>query len=702
MKVSIIVPVRNEEDSIRALLDCLLGQTLRPDEIVITDGGSTDRTREIIDEYINRGEPIQLIREQAALPGRGRNIAIAHSSFEWLAFTDAGIRPDKEWLAELVNRAKEKAVDVVYGAWEPVTDSFFEECAAIAYVPPPSRRGDALIRPRFIASSLMRRSVWDSVGGFPEHLRSAEDLLFMNKVAEAGFRIASAPKANVLWSLQPTATLTFARFVSYSRNNIRAGLWTRWQAAIFSRYFLLMLAALPALIVGPRWLYLLPFLWLIMLIARGVVAIWRNRRCYPASLARNIMRLLVLVQVIAVLDAAAWVGSLQWLFLDRLSVDARAQEWGGSIVTVPNDGSSTGHLPSTMDARPRGLSLFPVDGRTEELPRGAYDGKISVIIPVRNEENSIRPLLDSLLSQTLLPTEIVIADGGSTDSTPEIVLEYFKQGLPVHLVRGGPALPGRGRNLAAAKASCEWLAFTDGGVVPEPNWLELLARGAVTEQQAAVVYGSYEPITSTLFTECAAIAYVPPPVERDGASLRPRSIVSALMRREVWEGVGGFPEHLRSAEDLLFMNRVEVEGFRTVYSPGAVVHWNLQPSLGKTFRRFLAYSISNIQAGLWRSWQAAIFKRYGVLFAMGVSALAFGRWSLLLTAAVWLLMLGTRAGSAIWRNRKCYPAGFGHNVLRSLVIMSILATLDTAALIGSVQWLLRKKLHPAMRMAHGS
>jgi glycosyltransferase involved in cell wall biosynthesis len=547
----------------------------------------------------------------------------------------------------------------------------------------------------------MRRVVWESVGGFPEHLRSAEDLLFMNKVAEAGFRIASAPKANVRWSLQPTATLTFRRFVSYSRNNIRAGLWTRWQAAIFSRYFLLLLAALPAFVVGPRWLLVLPFLWLFMLIARGLVAIWRNRRCYPASLPRHVMRLLVLVQVIAVLDAAAWVGSLQWLFLDRLTGETRAEDWGASIVMVPTDGFMTGHLPSAVDGRVA-LPAFPVARDTAVLPKGAYDGRISVIIPVRNEENSIRPLLDSLLSQTLLPTEIVIADGGSTDSTPEIVLEYFKQGLPVQLVRGGPALPGRGRNLAAAKASCEWLAFTDGGVVPEPNWLESLARGAVTEQHAAVVYGSYEPITSTLFTECAAIAYVPPPVEKDGASLRPRSIVSALMRRDVWQRVGGFPEHLRSAEDLLFMNRVEGEGFRTVYSPGAVVHWNLQPSLGKTFRRFLAYSISNIQAGLWRRWQSAIFKRYGVLFAMGLSALAFGRWALLLTAAVWLLMLGTRAGSAIWRNRKCYRAGVGRNVLRLLVIMSILVTLDAAALIGSVQWLLRKKLHPTMRMAHGS
>jgi glycosyltransferase involved in cell wall biosynthesis len=42
IEVSVVVPVRNEELSIRALLDGLLNQTLAPKEIIITDGGSTD------------------------------------------------------------------------------------------------------------------------------------------------------------------------------------------------------------------------------------------------------------------------------------------------------------------------------------------------------------------------------------------------------------------------------------------------------------------------------------------------------------------------------------------------------------------------------------------------------------------------------------------------------------------------------------
>src|SRR3982751_762313 len=119
MKVSVIVPVRDEEQSIRELLDSLLLQTRPPDEIVITDGGSVDATPQIIEEYIRKGAPVRLIRAGAALPGRGRNLGPAQASHEWLGFTDAGIRLANNWLETLIAKAEtDDAIDVVYGSCE--------------------------------------------------------------------------------------------------------------------------------------------------------------------------------------------------------------------------------------------------------------------------------------------------------------------------------------------------------------------------------------------------------------------------------------------------------------------------------------------------------------------------------------------------------------------------------------------------------
>ena len=321
MNISVIIPVRNEEASIRPLLDSLLNQTLKPSEVVITDGGSTDDTLLIISEYIRRGAPVSLVQKGAALPGRGRNLAAAHANTEWLAFIDAGIRPDTEWLAALAERAAAEGAAVVYGAWQPVINSFFKECAAIAYVPPPVASGDSFIRPRAIASALMKKNVWEVAGGFPEDLRSGEDLLFMNKIEASGATIAVAPKALVHWSIQPTIWTTFMRFVTYSRSNIRAGLWAEWQSTLFRRYALLLLLVLPVFFLRREWMAIgvaLPVVaWLLLLLLRSIVAIHRNRQCYPAGPSRNLARLVLVAIILGVIDIAAIVGTLQWLVLDR-------------------------------------------------------------------------------------------------------------------------------------------------------------------------------------------------------------------------------------------------------------------------------------------------------------------------------------------------------------------------------------------------
>lgn len=319
MKVSVAIPVRNEEKTVGALLNRLLEQTRPADEIVLTDGGSQDRTTQIISDFVDRSAVVKLISAGQALPGRGRNLAAAESNSDWLAFIDAGTEPAKDWLESLLSKVEQdSSIDAVYGMWEPVTDTFFAECAAIAYVPPPAATDGLVTRPPSIASSLIRRDVWRSVGGFPEDLRSAEDLLFMERVQNAGFNAVFEPRATIRWNLSPTFRGTFKRFVVYARNNIRAGLWRQWQAAIFRRYFLLIGSALVMLAISPRLVWLAGALWLMFMLARSIVAIRRNRVCYPASVARNLKRLLLLVPLLATIDAAAFIGSAQWFVFDFL------------------------------------------------------------------------------------------------------------------------------------------------------------------------------------------------------------------------------------------------------------------------------------------------------------------------------------------------------------------------------------------------
>src|SRR5687768_6461423 len=127
--------------------------------------------------------------------------------------------------------------------------------------------------------------------------------------------------------------------------------------------------------------------------------------------------------------------------------------------------------------------------------------RVSVIIPVKNEEASITRLLQALGAQTHRPAEIVIADGGSTDRTKQMVRALQAEcPVPVALIESEQSLPGRGRNLAIARAANEWLACIDGGIVPAPDWLAELVAVARREPEAEVVYGRYVPVTDTYFT----------------------------------------------------------------------------------------------------------------------------------------------------------------------------------------------------------
>lgn len=310
-QISVIVPVKNEEASIRQLLQGLDAQLYQPAEIVITDGGSTDLTREIIRDWQSCSPlPVVLIETDDALPGRGRNLAIARATQEWIASIDSGTCPRKDWLSQLVAVAERvPQAEVIYGVAEPLTDTYFTECAAISYLPEGRMT-------QSIASCLMRRSAWQKAGGFREDLRSSEDLLLFERLDAAGVLAVKCPDAVVIWELQPTIASTFRRFVSYSRNSMKAGLGRQWQYNVSRLYLLMLVPLLSALWFRP--LLLVPPAILLLRAEKRVLS-W-----YRAQSARSVWRkmfnprrVLTVAVLNLVIDFATFCGMWQWFVHDR-------------------------------------------------------------------------------------------------------------------------------------------------------------------------------------------------------------------------------------------------------------------------------------------------------------------------------------------------------------------------------------------------
>jgi len=239
-----------------------------------------------------------------ATPGRGRNVGIAAARYAWIALTDAGVRLEPAWLENLVKVLRhDPSVLVVYGNYEPIFDSFFARCAALAYVIPKQHRPAGWMRGPFIASSLLHREVWDVIGGFPD-LRAAEDLIFMERIQEHGCKVSWAPTATVWWQLQPTLNATFRKFVLYSRRNVLAGRQRYWHYGVARQY----LASLP--FVALALLYNLWWLGVPLLgaLARVVKSIWDRREAQGWLWLCNPMQFVGVGVILATIDLATFVG----------------------------------------------------------------------------------------------------------------------------------------------------------------------------------------------------------------------------------------------------------------------------------------------------------------------------------------------------------------------------------------------------------
>ena len=250
-KISLVIPMYNEENSLGALVESINRQIFQPDEIILVDGGSTDKTVEVFEKLCSRNPVYRLIETVRATPGKGRNIGIENARNQWIAFTDAGIKLNDDWLANLLQAVRENpSTDVVYGNFAPAIKNLFEKCAVFAYVYPQGKNG---IRGKFIASSLIKKEVWQKVGGFPD-LRAAEDLLFMEEIDRQNWRVAYAPKAMVNWQLRPDLSSTFRKFVLYSKHNVWINRQWDWHYEVAKQYLLISPFLILAFLHSLWWL----------------------------------------------------------------------------------------------------------------------------------------------------------------------------------------------------------------------------------------------------------------------------------------------------------------------------------------------------------------------------------------------------------------------------------------------------------------
>jgi len=311
---------------------------------------------------------------------------------------------------------------------------------------------------------------------------------------------------------------------------------------------------------------------------------------------------------------------------------------------------------------------------------------ISLVIPVKDEEASIDGLLKSVMSQTLPPREIVIADGGSRDRTTAIIESYIGKGSPIKLIKADRAFPGKGRNIAIEAAASDLIAMTDAGIVLDKDWLNELLRPFKEDPEVEVVYGSYEPVTDSLFKECFALLALSAPVLINGRRTRSYFVASSMIKRKVWSAVGGFPD-FRAAEDKIFIDRIRDGRFKTAFAAGAKVYWNIPGGFREAFRKTSLYSMHDLIAGRFRDWHRSVL----FMYLCGAVMLAL----CLAMSPVWLFILPACAlARGAWILLKKSPgkkAAYFLNMKRFALLVILMLWIDLAMFWGVVKYLRRPR-----------
>ncbi len=115
------------------------------------------------------------------------------------------------------------------------------------------------------------------------------------------------------------------------------------------------------------------------------------------------------------------------------------------------------------------------------------DIKVSVIIPIFNASDYLRPAIDSVIYQTLREIEIICVDDGSTDKSLAILKEYQKNDDRIRIVTEANAGPGLARNNGLGRARGEYIAFLDADDFYEPTVLETMYERAMRDNLDIVI-----------------------------------------------------------------------------------------------------------------------------------------------------------------------------------------------------------------------
>src|SRR6516225_5643108 len=197
--VSVVMPVRNEEAYIEASLRSLVHQSFPPGcyEIIVVDGRSSDRTREIVEEICQTAPQVRLLDNPAGIVPAAMNIGIRAARGEVIIRADGHNVYPCDYAKNCVACLDQTGADNVGGPWiTAAADDSFSARLVAAILSNPFGVGDSKFRTGkaegfvdTVPFGAFRREVFERVGLYNEKLVRNQDNELNSRIREAGGKI---------------------------------------------------------------------------------------------------------------------------------------------------------------------------------------------------------------------------------------------------------------------------------------------------------------------------------------------------------------------------------------------------------------------------------------------------------------------------------------------------------------------------------
>jgi cellulose synthase/poly-beta-1,6-N-acetylglucosamine synthase-like glycosyltransferase len=294
--ISIIVPCYNEEATIGFLLEAILRQTfpILETEVIISDGLSTDRTRDVIASF-HHSHPelsIRIVDNTLRKIPSGLNRALEASQGRYVIRLDAHSIPAPDYLEKCVQALESGKGENVGGVWRirPGADNWISRSIALAAAHPLGV-GDARYRVGGIAQVVdtvpfgaFRRDLIKRIGLFDESLLTNEDYEFNVRVRQSGGKVWFDPKIQSTYIARSTFMDLFKQYWRYgywkARMLHKYPATIRWRQALPPLFVLslFLLIVLSPISYPARWLLLFEILvYLLILIGAGLLSTIKHR-----------------------------------------------------------------------------------------------------------------------------------------------------------------------------------------------------------------------------------------------------------------------------------------------------------------------------------------------------------------------------------------------------------------------------------------